>query len=48
MRSRLGELYQCAEQGCGFEVLVVHDSSRTQQKGPCPICCCGSLMHAVA
>ena len=45
MKSRLGELFQCKDQDCGFEVLVVRDSSRPPLRGPCPVCCCGQPME---
>lgn len=44
MKSRLGELYQCTDQECGFEILVVRDSQRPPSQGPSPRCCCGQPM----
>src|SRR5882672_7294831 len=33
MRARLGDLYQCADKDCGFEVLIVRDSGKPVQQG---------------
>ena len=46
MRAKLGELYRCSDVRCGFEVLVVHDTS-LQAAATVPTCCCGRKMSIV-
>lgn len=46
MHAKLGELFRCSDDRCGFEVLVVHDSSLPAPSAG-PVCCCGRDMSRV-
>ena len=44
MPIHLGDLYRCSDDSCGFEFLVVHESSKRPKNEPGPHCYCGQLL----